>query len=171
MYKRPQSLTSERSIDPMMFRNTLGSFASGVVVVTTVTEEGEVHGMTANGFVSVSLDPPLVLVSVGDRARMHQMLLDAPRYGISILAEDQLHIAKHFAGKPQGVAPDFRWHDDLPLLDGAIGHLMCSTADRHRAGDHTLFIGQVDDLIHTGGLPLTFHAGQFGALRKDQPND
>ena len=166
MHKRPQILTAENPIDPMVFRNTLGSFASGVVVITTVTTEGEVHGMTANGFVSVSLDPPLVLVSVGERARMHQKLSECPRYGISILSEDQVHIAKHFAGKPQDIPPTFLWHDGLPLLDGAVGHLTCSTADRHPSGDHTLFIGRVDDLLHTGGAPLTFHAGEFGALAK-----
>lgn len=166
MYKRPQILTAERPIDPLTFRNTLGSFASGVVVVTTVSDEGEVHGMTANGFVSVSLDPPLILVSVGDRARMHQKLMDSPRYGISILAEDQLHIAQHFAGKPQEIPPVFLWRDGLPLLEGALGHLMCSTVDRHPAGDHTLFIAQVNDLAHTGGAPLTFHAGAFGTLAK-----
>ena len=171
MCKRAQTLGADPAIDPLEFRRTLGAFASGVVVVTVVSEQGQVHGMTANGFVSVSLEPPLVLVSVGKGARMHQKLMDSPRYGISILAEEQLHIAKHFAGKPQEVPPAFLWRDGTPLLDGSAGYLACTTVDRHPAGDHTLFVGHVDDLLHVGGTPLTFHAGQFGTLAKGLAND
>lgn len=150
----------------MEFRHTLGSFASGVVIVTAVSGDGEVRGMTANGFVSVSLDPPLVLVSIGERARMHGYLMNQPRYGVSILAEDQLHIAQHFAGKPSDIVPRFVWKDGLALIGDAVGHLSCTVVDRHLAGDHTLFIGRVDQLSHAGGHPLTFHAGKFGVLAK-----
>lgn len=166
MYKGTQTLIRETTIDPMEFRRTLGSFASGVVVVTTVGEDGEVHGMTANGFVSVSLDPPLVLVSVGDHTKMHGHLTNHTSYGISVLSEDQLDIASHFAGKPGNTLPEFTWQDDMALIDGAVGYLSCSIVDRHRAGDHTLFIGHVHRHSHTGGAPLTFHAGKFGALQK-----
>jgi len=86
------------SIDPRQFRNALGRFASGVTVITT-EHEGRTHGMTANAFVSVSLDPPLVLVSVDNRAQMHQLLALAPRYGVSVLAEDQEMLSNHFAGR------------------------------------------------------------------------
>jgi flavin reductase (DIM6/NTAB) family NADH-FMN oxidoreductase RutF len=166
MYNGTQTLIREQTLDPMEFRRTLGSFASGVVVVTTVAEDGGVHGMTANGFVSVSLEPPLVLVSVGEKAKMHALLSHSPRYGISVLAEDQLDIASHFAGKPRETLPQFTWQDGMALVDGAVGYLSCSIVDRHRAGDHTLFIGHVHQHSHTGGAPLTFHAGQFGALAK-----
>lgn len=166
MYKGTQILEPVPVIDPMEFRRTLGSFASGVVIVTAVSPDGAVHGMTANGFVSVSLDPPLVLVSVGERAKMHARLMGGQRYGVSILGQDQVDIANHFAGKPAGTAPQFVWENGMALIDGAVGHLSCSITDRHRAGDHTLFIGQVDRLFHAGGQPLTFHAGRFGTLAK-----
>ncbi|MFD1210452.1 flavin reductase family protein [Arthrobacter sp. GCM10027362] len=166
MYNGTQLLEPVPAIDPMEFRRTLGSFASGVVIVTAVSDDGEVHGMTANGFVSVSLDPPLVLVSIGERAKMHARLMAGLRYGVSILGHDQQETASHFAGKPAGTAPRFVWQDGMALIDGAVGHLSCTIVDRHRAGDHTLFIGRVDRLSHAGGQPLTFHAGRFGALAK-----
>ena len=81
-------------VDPHKFRETLGRFASGITVVTTV-HEGEVYGMTANAFVSVSLDPPLVLVSVDIRANMHEVLPKSKRYGVSILAEEQQSLSQH----------------------------------------------------------------------------
>lgn len=99
--RQPSSdqLTEESApdIDPRHFRRTLGRFATGVTVVTVARPEGP-HGMTANAFLSVSLDPPLVLVSVDRRARMHAYLAEATRYGVSILARDQEIAARHFAG-------------------------------------------------------------------------
>lgn len=166
MYTGTQTLDSRSAIDPAEFRRTLGSFASGVVIVTAMADDGEVRGMTANGFVSVSLDPPLVLVSIGEQTRMHSALTGASQYGVSILGAGQLHVAQHFAGKSSDVPPAFADHDGMPRVQDSIGHLDCTIVDRHRAGDHTLFIGRVDQLSCAGGDPLTFHAGQFGTLLK-----
>src|SRR5688572_8501483 len=100
--------------DAAMFRNALGRFATGVTVVTTAIDGG-VHGMTANAFTSVSLDPPLVLVSVGEQARMHAYLLQNSRFGVSVLSEDQLAYAWNFAGRPQdGLQPAFSWRHEVP---------------------------------------------------------
>src|ERR1700761_4646395 len=102
-------------------RNVMGRFATGVTVVTT-THRDTIHGMTANAFLSVSLRPPLVLVSLG-RCRMSEMLPRTGRYGVSVLACDQEHLAAHFAGQRAAPEPpQFAWHDDLPLLDGALAH-------------------------------------------------
>lgn len=91
-------------IDKREFRNTLGRFATGVTIVTAV-EEGNVHGMTANAFMSVSLEPPLVLVSIDHKAKMHQILPKTRVYGISILREDQEAVSQHFAGRPMEHTP------------------------------------------------------------------
>lgn len=144
-------------------RQVMGRFATGVTVVTT-TDRDMIHGMTANGFLSVSLRPPLVLVSLG-RCKMNEMLPRSGRYGISVLAEDQDHFAAHFAAqRASPVEPEFVWHEGLPLLDGALAHVACRVVDAHRAGDHVLWIGEVEHLEHREGEPLLFYTGRFGTV-------
>jgi flavin reductase (DIM6/NTAB) family NADH-FMN oxidoreductase RutF len=146
-------------------RQVMGRFATGVTVVTT-TQRDTIHGMTANAFLSVSLRPPLVLVSLG-RCRMSEMLPRTGRYGVSVLASDQEHFAAHFAGqRVSPITPEFVWHKDLPLLDGALAHVGCRVVDVHTAGDHVLWIGEVEHLHHRDGEPLLFYTGRFGTLRE-----
>ncbi len=152
---------SEGAFDARAFRNALGRFATGLTVLTTEVE-GAVRGMTANAFTSVSLDPPLVLVAVGRQARMHAHLLQTPRFGVSVLSEDQVALAWHFAGRPQeGLEPAFLWRAGIPLVEHALAHLVCSVETTHPGGDHTLFLGRVASLWHRDGSPLTFYRGRF----------
>ncbi len=145
------------------FRQVMGRFATGVTVVTTV-ERGTAHGMTANGFLSVSLRPPLVLVSLG-RCKMNELLPRSGRYGVSVLSHDQHHFAAHFAAqKAAPVEPTFSWQDGVPLLEDALAHLVCRVVDVHRAGDHVLWIGEVEYLAHRDAEPLLFYTGRFGTL-------
>ena len=151
-------------ISPRDFRAALGRFASGVTVVT-VPNEGEragVRGVTANAFLSVSLSPPLVLVSIDKKARAHTPLMRAERYGVSILAEDQGPLSNHFAGFDDSVTPVFAELDGLALIGGAVAHLICRVVDRHEAGDHTLFIGEVEALRTSDDAPLLYFRGQYG---------
>jgi flavin reductase (DIM6/NTAB) family NADH-FMN oxidoreductase RutF len=146
------------------FRNTLGRFATGVTIVTAL-ENGKTHGMTANAFVSVSLDPPLVLVSLDNRSHMHRILQSAGRYGISVLAEDQRALSDHFAGRPTGdVHINFVTRADTPLLDGAVACFIVRVVDVHSAGDHTLYIGQVEYFESSDDKPLLFYAGSYQQL-------
>jgi flavin reductase (DIM6/NTAB) family NADH-FMN oxidoreductase RutF len=159
----PRSAQAEAAAREL--RNVMGRFATGVTVVTT-THKDTIHGMTANAFLSVSLRPPLVLVSLG-RCRMSEMLPRTGRYGVSVLASDQEHFAAHFAGqRASEVAPEFVWEDDLPHLDGALAHVGCRVVDVHPAGDHVLWIGEVQHLSHRDGEPLLFYTGRFGTLRE-----
>jgi flavin reductase (DIM6/NTAB) family NADH-FMN oxidoreductase RutF len=145
------------------FRQVMGRFATGVTVVTTV-ERGTAHGMTANGFLSVSLRPPLVLVSLG-RCRMNELLPRSGRYGVSVLSQDQHHFAAHFAAqKASPVEPTFSWQEGVPLLEDALAHLVCRVVDVHRAGDHVLWIGEVEYLAHRDAEPLLFYTGRFGTM-------
>ncbi len=147
--------------DARAFRNALGRFATGVTVVTTQVDGG-VHGMTANAFTSVSLDPPLVLVSVGKQAHMHAHLVKNARFGVSMLSEDQVAYAWHFAGRPQdGLQPQFLWRDEVPLLAHALAHFVCAVEATYPGGDHTLFLSRVTALWHRDGSPLTFYRGRF----------
>jgi len=148
-------------------RNALGRFASGVTVVTT-QRDGNVLGMTANSFVSVSLDPPLVLISVAQQAHLHAALTRAGRYGISVLAEHQKDLSSHFAGRgPDNVDFRFRDHAGIPLIEGALAHFVVTVTDSHPAGDHTLFIGRVEHFESHEGRPLIFHSGRYHQLENE----
>src|SRR5690242_19780732 len=152
-------MAEHAAIDPQLFRRTLGHFATGVTVIT-VAHEGHARGMTANGFMSVSLDPPLVLVSVAQRASMHALLGPGTRYGVSVLADDQEALSRHFAGRPNpDLAIRFVWQDGVPLLRCAVTHVVAAIVDAHPAGDHTLFIGRVTHLDVGTGRALLFYAG------------
>ena len=152
-------------VSPARLRAALGRFASGVTIVSTVVD-GSVHGMTANAFTSVSLEPPLVLVSIAERARMDGRIRAAGRYGVSILRRDQERLSLHFAGTRlrTPAAPAFTWRLGLPFVAGALAQLACRISDSHAAGDHVLHIGLVEGLWYEHGEPLVFHTGMFKAL-------
>ena len=124
--------------------------------------------MTANGFMSVSLDPPLVLVSVAHRAHMHALLGLGMRYGVSILADDQEALSRHYSGRPNAdLTLHFAWHEGMPLLGARSAHIVAEIVDAHPAGDHTLFIGRVLYLDSGTGRALLFYAGLYGHLSSD----
>ncbi len=162
------------AVTPPRMRKALGRFASGVTIVTTAesAQETSVHGMTANAFTSVSLDPPLVLVSIANRATMNERITATGRYAVSVLAGDQEPLSLHFAGAAH--RPDlvrFVWRDGMPLLDGALVHLACTVTASHPAGDHTLHVGRVEHLWFDDGNPLVFYTGSFRSLEllRDDP--
>jgi len=124
--------------------------------------------MTASAFVSVSLEPPLVLVSLDNRSHMHKILPSAGWCGISVLDEAQEQISNHFAGRAtEGIPIRFRSENGVPLLQGAVAHFVVEVVDAHTAGDHTLYIGRVDHFEAREGRPLVFYAGQYRQLRAE----
>ena len=144
------------------FRKALGAFATGITVIT-VDNAGEIHGMTANAFSSVSLHPPLVLVCVDQRARSHSLLQARQRFGINILAQDQQMISDYFARAtvshqhPEEAGAKFdRTQHGTPVLHGALAYLECRLSNAQTAGDHTIFIGEVEDLVVREGDPLLY---------------
>ena len=167
--ERRPSIEGTDSFDPRQFRNALGRFASGVTVITT-EHEGHPHGMTANAFVSVSLDPPLVLVSLDNRSYMHRILPVTGRYGVSVLAEDQQILSNHFAGRTvEGLHIRFTGRHGLPVLEGAVAYFVVDLIDAHPAGDHTLYIGRVAHFEARDDKPLLFYAGKYEQLRGEKP--
>lgn len=151
-------------IDPRAFRNTMGRFATGITIITA-HQHGETHGMTANGFLSVSLDPPLILVSIGHRARMHQILQQHDWYGVSLLTHEQQALSQHFAGRPvEGLEIPFVWQGQQPLIAGALAHIAARIVQRIPAGDHTLYLAEVTYLEHQDAAPLLFYAGHYHQL-------
>lgn len=152
------------SVSPHEFRETLGRFVSGVTVVTII-HDGERRGMTANAFVSVSLAPPLILVSVAKTATMHARLQEVDRFGVNVLSSQQRALSVHFAGRPDaGLTVPWMDHEGLPLIGGAVAQLVCTRTDTHDAGDHTLYVGQVDYSRYTDDDPLVYFRGAYHEL-------
>jgi flavin reductase (DIM6/NTAB) family NADH-FMN oxidoreductase RutF len=156
------------SLSPTEFRKAMGSFATGVTIIT-LDLEGEVHGMTANAFSSVSLDPPLLLVCVDHAARTHAHLHAKKRFGVNILAEHQRVISDYYArpvhtherAQEEAGARFDRTEQGTPILHGALAYLECRLQSAQEAGDHTIFIAEVEDVVVRQGEPLLFFRGKY----------
>jgi flavin reductase (DIM6/NTAB) family NADH-FMN oxidoreductase RutF len=159
-------LPPELGDDPRVaLRRTLGMFATGVTVITT-REGDKVHGMTANAFMSVSLEPPLVLISVDRRTKMCALLHGDRNYGVSVLADGQEELSDRFAGRrgSERVEPRFEVVHDTPLVEGALAHFVANIVRSYWGGDHSLFLGQVLYARYSDGTPLLFHGGRYERL-------
>jgi flavin reductase (DIM6/NTAB) family NADH-FMN oxidoreductase RutF len=154
-----------------LFRRVMGSFPTGISVLTVEREPGQVHGMTANSLTSVSLDPLLILVCVDHNARLLSYLQEQRRFGVNILKDTQQQISELFA-KPQQDPEEeaqlgvrFQWTaTGIPLLEDALAHLACNVAAQYLSGDHTIFVGEVESLQLKEGEPLLYHRGQYRSL-------
>ena len=159
-------LPPELGDDPRIaLRRTLGMFATGVTVITT-RERDQVHGMTANAFMSVSLEPPLVLISVDRRTRMCALLHEGRTYGVSVLCDSQSGLSDRFAGRAVENAPQPRFEvvHDTPLVEGALAHFVATITRSYWGGDHSLFLGRVEFARTGEGTPLLFHGGRYERL-------
>ncbi|MEO6688975.1 MAG: flavin reductase family protein [Dokdonella sp.] len=158
------------AIDPQVFRGVMGRFATGVTVVSFV-RDGEPAGMTVNAFMSVSLDPPLVLVSVRRQSSFTTHVEVGTRYGVNVLSEAQEHLAPHFAGRPsEGVVVPFSDHQGTPLIEGSLAHVIARVVDVHEAGDHLLYIAAIEHLWHGPEVrPLIFFSGKFKQIHAHEP--
>jgi len=163
------------SVAPAEFRRALGCFATGVTIIT-LDDDGEVHGMTANAFTSVSLDPPLVLVCVDHKARTHAHLHARKRFGVNVLAEGQRALSDYYARaershqeaeKEVGATFD-RTAKGTPVLHNALAYLECRLHTVHEAGDHSIFIAEVEEVVVREGDPLLFFRGKYRSIGPDQ---
>jgi flavin reductase (DIM6/NTAB) family NADH-FMN oxidoreductase RutF len=139
------------------------------VAVVTVDVEGERLGLTVASLLSLSLEPPLIGVAIRRQAALHELLRRAESFGVSFLAGDQEHIAQHFA---RGVPPIGLWEgiavregEGPPLLEGALGWVVCRQSAEHEAGDHTLFVGEATSIEHgPGESALVYHRQGYVAV-------
>ena len=157
-------MTEDRAQRARRFRSALGAFATGVTIVTTRDAEGADVGLTANSFNSVSLDPPMVLWSLARSARSLSAFLAASHFAVHVLAADQEALSLRFAArgtdKFAGLALE-RGAGGIPLLGGCSARFECRTAFRHEAGDHMIFVGEVEQFGHTDLPELLFHRGRY----------
>lgn len=153
------------------FRQALGQFATGITVVTARSASGALVGLTVNSFNAVSLDPPLVLWSLGLRSASMDVLRNCTHYAINVLGAEHQALAKQFATKDIDRFAGVDWHGGaygLPLIVGAVATFSCFNRSRYAEGDHVIFVGEVEGCTHRdAATPLVYHASQFysGGLR------
>ncbi|MGP4076869.1 flavin reductase family protein [Halobacillus sp. K22] len=148
-------------MDNRMFRTAMGKFTTGVTVIVSEME-GQVHGMTANAFMSVSLDPKLILVSIDKKAKMNEVIQKSNQFTVNILSGDQKEMSMIFAGQiKEDKQVEFETVEGLPVIKDSLVSLVCNVYQDHEAGDHTLYIGEVINLNIQDGDPLAFYEGKY----------
>lgn len=154
------------SLDSRSFRKTLGCFASGVTVVTTLSPDSrEPLGVTVSAFSSLSLDPPLVLFCLGNTTSSLEAFKSNGHFAINILSEHQRDLSIRFASRSgdkwKGLSWD-AWNSGVPILSGCLANLECSLVRVEDGGDHQIFIGRVERMKHQeGGSPLVYFRGSY----------
>lgn len=151
------------------FRNALGSFATGIAVVTTIDTTGNPIGMTINSFASVSLDPPLVLWSIGKSSAYLNAFITSQRFAIHVLKSDQEAISNAFAARDDNKFELVDWlagPHGIPLLHECCSRFVCGVEQRHEGGDHIILVGRVMDFEYRDSEPLLFHCGQYKSLAR-----
>ena len=155
-------------VDSRKFRNALGYFATGVTVVTGLTEAGVPVGVTVNAFASVSLKPPLILICLANTTGCLSAFSRGRRFVVNILGQDQEHLSKEFAGPQEHKFKDRgfdTWDSGCPVLPDCLANLECTREDVHTAGDHIIVLGRVDRIETAGdGRPLLFYRGRYGGI-------
>jgi len=157
------------AIDPDEFRAVLGRFASGVTILTTRDDKERDHGMTVSAFCSASLVPPLVLACIDRSTDMFRILPKSSHFGINILADGQEALSRRFAELPTGRFDGIgytRAESGVVLLDDALAHLDCRRIDVHDAGDHVIFVGEVEWASSRKGRPLLYYRGGYAQLER-----
>lgn len=148
-------------MDVRELRNSFGCFGTGVTVVTWLNDEGQRRGITVNSFTSVSLDPPLLLVSIDKKTKAFEDLKNRP-FVINVLSAGQSSLAMQFAGRPQEDLV-VEWEDGTkgPRLKGTTAHFECSPWAEYEGGDHVLFLGKIEDFAKNDSESLLFYRGKF----------
>ena len=159
--------------DPELFREVFGRFATGVAVITSASPAGA-GGMTANALCSLSLDPLLALVCFENNARTLPIVRDAGRFAVNVLAADQERLAGVFASKmPESEkldGVDHRFHDGVPVIEGALAWASCELQELIAGGDHTIAIGRVTAMGLGDGEPLLWYSGRYHAFPSPRPS-
>ncbi len=159
------------SVSPEPFRNTLAKFCTGVTIVTTKNQEG-MHGLTVNAFTSVSLDPPLILVCIQKNGLSHSSLCECETFVVNILSIEQKELSDRFANPAMDSEDRFRdlsfrvSKNGVPILADNLGHLECRVVNQFEGGDHTIFIGQVENGdFSEGKQPLLFYESRYSYIK------
>src|SRR6202789_1239434 len=157
-------------IDPPECRNALGTYATGVTVITAMAGDGKPYGLTCNSFASVSLNPPLVLWSLGMYSQGLPIFQNASHFAVNVLGASQQALATTFSKSKVDRFDGVDWKPGLgnaPLLAGSVAHFQCRAANRYYGGDHVIFLGAVEAYTYNKQEPLLFVRGGFGRFISD----
>jgi flavin reductase (DIM6/NTAB) family NADH-FMN oxidoreductase RutF len=158
------------ALDPRDFRNALGTFATGVTIITAMAADGKPYGLTCNSFASVSLNPPLVLWSLGMYSQGLPVFQNASHFAVNVLGVSQQALAATFANSTVDKFAGVDWKPGLgnaPLLTDSVAHFQCRAANRYYGGDHVIFLGAVEAYAYNKQEPLLFVRGGFGRFITD----
>lgn len=154
-------------IEKNQLRQVMGHFATGVTIITTFNKAGQMHGLTANAFTSVSLEPPLLLISVDKKAESYPAFEESKVFTVNILADEQEALSRKFAvsggNKFEGVAYR-KGGNGAAILDGTLAHIECTLYAAYEGGDHSLYLGEIQEAEVREGKPLVFYRGGYRAI-------
>ncbi len=154
-------------VEPAQFRQLLGQFATGVTILTTRSPDGRPIGMTASSVASVSLEPPLLLVSVSREHDMHAALLAAPHFVLNVLAADQEALSRRFAADHPDRFSGVGYRENrsgVPVIEGVLAHIDCEKQQTVPGGDHTVFFGLVTGGSVSSRSPLLYYRGGYAGF-------
>jgi flavin reductase (DIM6/NTAB) family NADH-FMN oxidoreductase RutF len=157
--------SDQSSLDPRDFRNALGTYATGVTIITAAGDAGAPHGLTCNSFTSVSLNPPLVLWSLVVYSRNMSVFQNASHFAVNVLGASQQALAVKFAKPSSRKFEGVAWAPGLggaPLLADCVANFQCRTVDRYYGGDHVIFLGAVEAYSYNRDDALLFSRGKYG---------
>jgi flavin reductase (DIM6/NTAB) family NADH-FMN oxidoreductase RutF len=157
--------SNQSPIDARDFRNALGTYATGVTVITAMAADGKPYGLTCNSFASVSLNPPLVLWSLVIFSQAMSIFQNASHFTVNVLGESQQALANKFATSSEDKFVGVEWTPGLgnaPVLANSVANFQCRAADRYYGGDHVIFLGAVEAYGYNRQEPLLFHRGGYG---------
>jgi len=155
------------AIEAQELRRVMGHFATGVAVITTKDKDGTPNGLTANAFMSLSLEPPLVIISVDKKATCYSCFEPDNGFTVNFLSEDQEEISRRFATKGADKFADLKWRpgsNGAAVIDGNLGYVECSITACHDGGDHTIVVGEILNVSANGDRPLLFFKGKYQKL-------
>jgi flavin reductase (DIM6/NTAB) family NADH-FMN oxidoreductase RutF len=161
-------LASDASpIDPRDFRNALGTYATGVTIITAAGADGKPYGLTCNSFTSVSLNPPLVLWSLGMFSQALNAFQNASHFTVNVLGASQQALSTKFAKSGEDKFAGVEWIPGLgkaPVIAGCVANFQCRAANRYYGGDHVIFLGAVEAYAYNRQEPLLFARGDYARL-------
>ncbi|WP_163969781.1 flavin reductase family protein [Oceanobacillus halotolerans] len=149
-----------------LFRDAMGKFATGITIVTTEYNK-EIKGMTVNAFMSVSLEPKLIAISIDEKASMYPILQENKKFGLSILKEDQKELSMIFAKQiEKDREVPYKFLDEIPVIDGSLITLSCHVTETVKAGDHLIFIAEVSEMNTSDEdtNPILFYRGKYKSI-------
>ena len=171
-------MSSEGSNTPVLrvssdeFRRASGRFATGITIATVRDSEGQPHGLTVNSFTSVSLEPPLVSICLGHAVKLIDRFREATHYGINMLADSQKNLSVQFAMRGHDRFEGVDWAPGphgAPLIAGVLAALECRIVERIPAGDHDIFLAELETAQITDGQPLIYFASEYRQLGNERP--